>query len=329
MNEEPEISVVMANHNGRSYLGAAIKSLRAQTFEDWELIFVDDASQDSSARLASIFARDDARIRIVRQPAKRGPAAARNVALQMARGRWIAVFDSDDIMLPRRLQTLRERAAADKAEVVADNLLVFSDDRPVPRPFLPKGMTALPRWIGLAEFVNSNRLYSRVPNLGYLKPFINTNLLRTLKLRYDERLLIGEDYELMARLLASGVRLRIEPSAQYMYRKHPNSISYRLSTEAITALLAADMRLTDSFAPLSRDVADAFMRRRRSLESMLAYDQVVHMVKMGQYRNATATGLLTPRLWPLLTRPVRARLGRLQHFLRARPGREQMIPQPD
>lgn len=307
---KPEVSVIMANYNGGRYLGAAIKSLQMQSLKQWELILVDDASGDESLERAESFARGDKRIRIVTQGANRGPAAARNEALAIARGRWISVFDSDDIMRPLRLETLRDRALKDNAAIVADDLLIFSDADRMPRPFLPKKFTATPRWIGLAQYVDSNRLYSRVPDLGYLKPFIETDLLRRTGIQYDERLRIGEDYEIMARLLAVGARLRLEPTANYLYRKHPASISHRIHSAHIEALLDADERLVESLGKLRPDVARAFKRRKDSLCAMLSYDRIVMLIKAGQYAKASASIAAQPRTWPLLGRPVRARLER-------------------
>lgn len=311
MTFKPEVSVIMANYNGGRYLGAAIRSLQMQSLKRWELILVDDASGDESLERAESFARDDRRIRIVTQSANRGPSAARNKALAMARGRWVSIFDSDDIMRPLRLETLRDRALEDDASIVADDLLIFSDADRMPRPFLPKKFSARPRWIGLAQYVDSNRLYSRVPDLGYLKPFIETDLLHRTGIRYDERLRIGEDYEIMARLLSTGARIRLEPAANYLYRKHPQSISHRINSLHIAALLEADERLVECFGKPGPEVARAFARRKNSLNTMLAYDRVVVSIKTGRYAKAAALIARAPQMWPLLGRPVRARLERM------------------
>jgi len=113
------------------------------------------------------------------------------MALEIARGAWIAIFDSDDLMLPDRLERLLYRARTDGAAIVADNLLLFSETSPTPRPFLRNRLSRAPHWIGLAEFIDSTRLYSRMPDLGYLKPVIRLDEIRRLEARYDERLRIG------------------------------------------------------------------------------------------------------------------------------------------
>jgi hypothetical protein len=95
--------------------------------------------------------------------------------------------------------------------------------------------------VSLAEFIDSNRLYS-LSYLGYLKPMIRTDVVRRLNARYDEHLRIGEDYNFLARIMAHGHQIRLEPSAMYFYRKHATSISHRMSAADIHALLDADQR---------------------------------------------------------------------------------------
>jgi len=261
--------------------------------------------------LATRLSQSDARISVMRLTANRGPAAARNRAFAIARGRWIAVLDSDDIMLPQRLQNLWHRASTDKAAIVADNLLVFSDNIQAAQPFLTDALSVAPRWISLADFINSNRLYSRTPDLGFLKPFLNAEMLRNSGISYDEQLHIGEDYDFMARLLAHGLKLRLEPSALYLYRKHARSASHRIRGGDIVALIEADERLLRDFPMLKDGELLALRRRRQSLASMLLYDRIVVLIKTGQYAHAAALGLGAPHVWPLLTRPFRARWNRL------------------
>ena len=311
----PEISVIMANYNGARYLGAAIKSLQSQTFPHWELIFVDDASKDDSVALASRFAEDDPRIRVVALKTNHGPAAARNKAIELASGQWVAILDSDDLMRPDRLEILRGRARADQAAIVADDMLVFSDETPKAKHFLPAEYTKAPRWIELAEYIDSNRLYSRTPDLGYLKPMISLERLRASGIRYDESLKIGEDYELIVQLMAAGLKLRLEPGAHYLYRKHASSISHRIHTTALQALIEANDRLGQTVGP-HPDIQAAITRRDQSLRAMLAYDRVIGMLKGGEYAHAVRASVREPRIWPLLTRPVTARIGRLVKAVR-------------
>ncbi|MDP8224445.1 MAG: glycosyltransferase [Candidatus Lernaella stagnicola] len=96
----PRVSVIMPVFNAADYLMAALESIAAQTYDDWELVAVDDGSTDASP---DILAKcDDARIRVVRQE-NAGVSAALNTGLQHAQGELIARLDADDIAAPHRL----------------------------------------------------------------------------------------------------------------------------------------------------------------------------------------------------------------------------------
>src|SRR6185503_6435926 len=131
---------------------------------------------------------------------------------------WIAVVDSDDVMLPARLERLVARAAAEGADIVADDQLVCGADLSGGTPFIGKAMARRLAKVDLATFIDSSRLYSRLPDLGFLKPMIRADLIARSGTRYDERLRIGEDFHFLVALLAAGGRLRLEPEPLYLYR---------------------------------------------------------------------------------------------------------------
>ncbi|MBC6445489.1 MAG: glycosyltransferase family 2 protein [Alphaproteobacteria bacterium GM202ARS2] len=101
----PKVSVVMATYNRAHLLPHAIRSIISQTLTDWELIIVDDASSDNTQHVAQTFTQHDSRIRYHRHKHNSGLAVARNTSTELARGRYIALHDDDDISLPQRLQT--------------------------------------------------------------------------------------------------------------------------------------------------------------------------------------------------------------------------------
>ncbi|MFC5354327.1 glycosyltransferase family 2 protein [Azospirillum himalayense] len=99
--EEPLVSVVIPVFNRAHTLHRAIDSVKAQDFDAWELIVVDDGSTDQSDAIPASYG--DARIRVLRHATNRGAAAARNSGVEAARGRFIAFLDSDDEWLPGKL----------------------------------------------------------------------------------------------------------------------------------------------------------------------------------------------------------------------------------
>jgi succinoglycan biosynthesis protein ExoO len=316
--ERPVVSVITANYDGARHLPEAMASVLGQSLRALELIVVDDASTDGSAALVQEAGLLDSRVQLIVQPRNLGPGAARNRALAAARGRWIAVFDADDLMEPDRLARLVRRAQADGADMVADNLMAFEDGAPgTARPFLPQPLFRIARWVTLADVIGSSRMYARRPGLGYLKPLVRAAAWRAAGVRYDETLRIGEDYDVLLRLLAKGLRLRLEPAALYRYRRHPASISHLLRREHLEAMLRADAAFEVDAPDLPADARRAQAARRRSLERAIAYDEVIQRLKRRDLAGGVSRALGAPAIWPLLTMPLTARLKRLAGRLQA------------
>jgi succinoglycan biosynthesis protein ExoO len=313
MTVRPAVSVVMANFNGARHLAAAVESVLRQTLAELELIVADDASTDDSLRVVEAAAAGDPRVVVLTTKVNGGPGAARNRALAAARGEWIAVFDSDDLMAPNRLERLVHRGRGDRADIVVDNLLCFDESEAPWRPFLAGRDWDHPRWITLADYIAAGRMYSKAPGLGYLKPLFRRDVLAGHAYREDLR--IGEDYDLVLRLLAAGARMRFQPEALYRYRRHASSTSHALKREHIEQMLAADAALASSLNDQCEEVRRAQEARRRSLETALAYDQVISALKARAVTEALATCAQQPAVLPLLTMPVKARLQRMARRL--------------
>lgn len=102
MTKRPLISVVMPVHNAEKYLKPAITSILTQTCRDFELIIIDDASTDRSKEIIKTIT--DKRVRLIRNEFQCGVAASLNTGLKLARGRFIARMDADDISYPQRFE---------------------------------------------------------------------------------------------------------------------------------------------------------------------------------------------------------------------------------
>src|ERR1044071_7783966 len=101
--QQPLVSVIMPAYNAERYIAASVRSVLAQTYQNWELIIVDDGSTDGTAAVAKSFAEADGRVRYVYQPNGR-LGNARNTGIRHARGPLIAFLDSDDLWMERKLE---------------------------------------------------------------------------------------------------------------------------------------------------------------------------------------------------------------------------------
>ncbi len=97
------VSIISPVHNSEKFVGSCIKSVLAQTYKNWEHILVDDCSTDSSALIIKNFAKKDDRIHYERLTENGGAGIARNTAIKLAKGNYIAFLDSDDIWDPQKL----------------------------------------------------------------------------------------------------------------------------------------------------------------------------------------------------------------------------------
>ncbi len=104
-NKAPHVSVITPSYNSIRFIGETILSVQNQSYENWEMIIVDDASTDQSAAKIKEIIEGDSRIRLISLKENVGAAKARNLAIEEARGRYIAFLDSDDIWLPNKLKT--------------------------------------------------------------------------------------------------------------------------------------------------------------------------------------------------------------------------------
>ena len=272
--DQPLISVVMANFEAGEKIVPALRSVLGQSLRNLEVIVSDDCSGDDSIAHVRRFMASDERVRLVLAPENGGPARSRNRAIEAARGRWIAIVDSDDIIHPERFERLLAAANHFGTHIVADDLLLFFEDGAPPQLMLGEDQNTTFRvtpeqWV-LAGVDGS-------PPLGYLKPLIHASLLDGV--RYDETLRIGEDYDLVLRLLLKGARMVVVPEPFYLYRRHSGSISHRLSAADMRAMIERQVALMLAMPRMPTGLYHAFNRRLEQLRGGLAYEELVASIK--------------------------------------------------
>ncbi|WP_161512703.1 glycosyltransferase family 2 protein [Actinomyces howellii] len=202
----PLVTVAIATRDRAGLLRETLASVLLQTVEDFEVVVVDDGSQDSIRDVVESFA--DPRLRYARQdPA--GISAARNHALDISRGRYTAVLDDDDLMHPRRLEW--QLAALEGDAVGTVGAFVNFDDT--------TGTTSL--CLGRRPVREATSGIGGAPGHGTW--MIRTDVMRAV--RYDETLATGVDNDFMLRLLRTGAHLVHTGKALTLRRLHPQQVS--------------------------------------------------------------------------------------------------------
>ena len=304
----PDVSFVIAAYNAEATLDRAIASAIAQKDVSVEIIVVDDKSSDATLDVARAY--PPGIVRVVALASNRGPGGARNAGLDAARGRWIAVLDSDDAVYPGRIAAMITRAEKSDAQIAVDNLRVIGEDGVAGDAMFPRQYLEDLREISLAAYIAGNIVFESTFNLGYLKPIFQRRFLDENRLRYDEKLRIGEDYILLANTLAKGARCVVEPDIGYAYHIRGGSISRVLELCHVEAMREADAEFARGVS-MDADARAAFARRGRGLRKAASFLSMVQHIKARSPLKAIGTALSDPAAVGHMSMPIAARFRRM------------------
>jgi Glycosyl transferase family 2 len=214
---QPLISVVMPVRNAAPFVADAVSSIQAQSYPRWELVVVDNESDDDSAEIVDALAARDARIRLI-TGVPRGIAGALNAGVDVARGQLIARMDADDVAVPGRFAVQLEWMRRTGVEVCGGWIQQFGDH---------EGL----RWFPETHEAIARELLFRC---AVMHPTVLTHAEILKRHRYDERAGF-KDYELWTRLIHL-YRMGNVPAVLLRYRRHANQVHF-----AQAAALRADL----------------------------------------------------------------------------------------
>lgn len=206
------VSVLMPAYNAATYIETAIESVLNQTYQQWELIIVNDSSTDTTEAVVKRF--KDPRIRYYHNQTQLGLAKNRNKALSLTKGELIAILDADDCALPKRLETQVQLFQAHPNLVLCGSWTQVIDEhgRVLADWHFPSTSSAL-----RAQF------YIQFP-IVHSSAMIRKSALKKLESAYDPHFSPAEDYELCFRLLHLGT-VECVPKVLTLYRQHPTNTS--------------------------------------------------------------------------------------------------------
>jgi glycosyltransferase involved in cell wall biosynthesis len=253
MERVPTFSVVIPAYNARDLIGSTIRSVLEQTRDDFELIVVDDGSQDGTPQVVSAIA--DPRLRLVRQ-ANTGTAGARNRGVLESSGRLVSFLDNDDLWMPAYLETMGTALDADpgagfaytdgwsfddRSRRILRRTAMSGSDPPVPPPS--------DREKFLSELMRRNFILS-------------SSTVRRSALEetggFRDNLGGCDDYDLWIRILLAGHRAVRPPGLLVLQRERWDSQSKdALTMERGLAVVVEDALATESLPPAARENAEA------------------------------------------------------------------------
>lgn len=259
MTDASSVCVIIAAKNAADTIGTAIRSALAER-EVGEVVVVDDGSTDGTADVAAGSDDGSGRLRVISFAENRGPAAARNYAIEVSRAPLLAILDADDFFFPGRFSPM---LAEGDWDFIADNIAFTREATGNTQPdmFEPRA-----RMISTVDFIEGNisRPGVRRGEIGFLKPVMRRRFLDDHGLRYDEALRLGEDYDLYLRALIKGARYTVIEHCGYGAVVRSDSLSGQHRTEDLRRLWQAD-RAIRSGAILPTDVSEALQKHERHI----------------------------------------------------------------
>ena len=208
-----ELSIIMPVYNGETYLRQAIDSILNQTYTNFELIVIDDASTDGTAKIIRSY--NDPRIKVIRNLDQQGNYPSRNKGQDIAIGKYFCVMDADDISYPRRLEvqyTYMENHPDILAIGTSFDFSISGLKRDLPLTY---------EQIQLALLDNNSFLHPSI--------MVRADVMR-MHGGYNEKYIYSSDYDLMARLALSG-KVENLPDVLMMYQCHECQISQKYKRE--------------------------------------------------------------------------------------------------
>jgi len=265
----PKVSVVIPAFNAELYIETAIYSVLQQTVNDVEVIVVDDCSTDSTAK--RVRAISDSRLIFMQEPRNLGPSRARNRALSVAKGEWIAFLDADDWYAPQRLEILLRVVSEWGGDLVADDMYrTEGPSMPPVSPIFPRRVLSQPAVIDAAGFLSLN---------SGLQAMIRLDFIRTHEIVFDERLRNGEDNLFILECLLDGGRLVLWPQPLYYYRLCPGSLSsHKLEAMKQRQMITQELLERESLR-LNPRLSELLQKRLYHANNGMVYYQVVDYLK--------------------------------------------------
>lgn len=239
---EPLVTVLMTVYNGGGYLRPAVESVLTQTYKDFELLIVEDASSDDSLKIIKSY--QDPRIRIYSNPRNLGQTKSLNVGLTFAAGKYIARMDADDLAFPTWLAELSafyERNP--EAAVVSAKAAVINGSHQIVRI-----LNTPTQW---PQMILKSLTFSPINHVG--------SLMRkdvVLKMGgYNEQYHVPADFHLWSRLIQQGYRLCLVPKVLVAIRFHEENQSKERNQEEMVRIICDNVQHLTSYPIEEREAA--------------------------------------------------------------------------
>lgn len=254
MTDIPGISVIIPVYNSEKWLKECLDSVLGQTFENFEVIAVNDGSTDSSRKILEEYSAKDDRVRIVDRK-NGGLSAARNTGIDASQGKYLFFLDSDDIISVEALRYLYEALEVERADVSAG---IITYDR--------KSLHDIRKEVRCISVAGAAFCADILYQTGEYILSACCRLYKRNLFEGERRFAEGqyyEDLELIPRIVAGTGKIALVPLCLYFYRQHPASFVHTFNPSRFDSLKSV-ASLERHVAPVSEELAKAVSDRKLS-----------------------------------------------------------------
>lgn len=264
------ITVITCIHNTPvEWAKCAVDSILAQTYDNFEYFVIDDGSSEQLARQYEDLCRDP-RISYIRLYNNVGPAEARNIALKKARGKFVAIMDSDDYSLPERFE--RQVSYLEQNQDIAVVGTWFS--------YFGSRTEEVKRYIDDTEYYRCCLLFGNAPTILNPSTMIRKSFLDKYNIKYDRRLKKAEDYKMWVQLSERGGVTNIHENL-FRYRAHDKQTSSVLRTKDVSEYDWIVMKEQfDKVGILWTDSEEILLKKDYTSDEVPAYEYWLLLNKM-------------------------------------------------
>lgn len=264
----PKVSVIVPVYGVEKYIGRCIESVLAQTYTDFELILVDDGSPDGSGAICDEYSQKDNRVKVFHKE-NGGVSSARNLGLEKSCGEWITFIDADD--------RIESATLSDCCKYMRDSDLIrFSmvlEDDNGKHTFIKIDDEPKEKYL--------ESVISRCTILGICGGIYKKELFSLFGIRFDERLTSGEDWLVLAKIVAKAQRIKILQTPFYIYNKaNENSCTYSFKFKNHLSAITALQMITDALSSDIIKYKDAVSKAKCDLVYDYVASKIAHDVKL-------------------------------------------------
>ncbi|MEL6493918.1 MAG: glycosyltransferase family 2 protein [Cyanobacteria bacterium J06623_7] len=276
-----EVSVIIPAFNTGKYISKAINSALTQTLSNIEVIVVDDCSTDNTVDIVRSF--NDPRLKLILNQQNLGAGGARNRAIAAARGKWIAVLDSDDWYAPQRLEVLVNMAERKQVDFIADDSYLIEEGTQTPWSTIIRESgikVSTIQQFDCADFIMTDIEGRPGLRLGFTKPLFKRQFLVEHQIKY-QNIRVTQDFWFDIQCFMHGAKFCLVPEPYYFYRARPGSLvsSDKIARMKEECLVIASFLNRVDYLDHYPEVRDALNLKLRETQIWLDYYLVVEPLK--------------------------------------------------